>query len=69
MVKNDYSERIKKQQEIIEKSKTIISKEQEKIKKANEEIKKLQELEIKGLINEVNIPYSELKELLKKYKK
>ena len=69
MNKLDFTNRIEKQEEIIQKSKVIIEKEQEKIKKAKEEIKKMQDLEIKGIINEINIPYSELKKLLKSYKK
>lgn len=63
------SEKIKKLEEQIEKSKLLIKKEQDKIKKTEQEIKVLQDLEIKGIINELNIPYSELKEFLKSYKK
>lgn len=69
MNKKDNADKIKKLEESIEKSKQIIEKEQEKIKKANAEIKTIQDLEIKGIINEMNIPFGELKEFLKSYNK
>jgi len=64
----DYTEKIKKIEENILKSEGIIAKEQTKIRNWKNEIKNYQDLEIKGLINEINIPYSELKDLLKNYK-
>ena len=64
----DYTEKIKKIEENILKSEGIIAKEQTKIRNWKNEIKNYQDLEIKGLINEINIPYSELKDLLKGYK-
>lgn len=69
MNKKDNADKIKKLEESIEKSKQIIEKEQEKIKKMQKEIKTLQDLEIHGIINELNIPYDELKAYLKEYKK
>ena len=68
MRKKDNSEKIKQLEETIGKSKQIIVKEQEKIKKAESDIKSLRELEIIGIINELNIPYDKLKEFLKSYK-
>lgn len=69
MNKKDNADKIKRLEESIEKSKQIIEKEQEKIKKNQKEIKTLQDLEIQGIINELNIPYNELKTYLKEYKK
>ena len=68
MRRKDNSEKIKQLEETIEKSKLLIVKEQEKIKKAESDIKSLRELEIIGIINELNIPYDKLKEFLKSYK-
>lgn len=64
----DYSEKIKKLNENINKSQEVINKEQTKIKNWKNEIKTCEDLEIKGIINDLNIPYSELKEVLKKLK-
>jgi len=69
MNKKDNADKIKKLEESIEKSKQTIEKEQEKIKKMQKEIKTLQDLEIQGIINELNIPYNELKKYLKEYRK
>lgn len=63
------SDKIKRLEENISKSQEIILKEQEKIKKWKQEIKTCQDLEIKGLLNELNLPYDELKAFLKSYKK
>lgn len=65
----DYSDKIKKIEENILKSQEIINKEQNKIKKWKSEIETCKNLEIQGLINELNIPYNELKDFLKSYKK
>lgn len=65
----DYKEKIKKLEENISKSQEIINKEQSKIKKWKAEIESCKSLDIQGLINELNIPYDELKEYLKGYKK
>ena len=65
----DYSEKIKKIEENISKSQDIISKEQNKIKKWKSEIETCHNLEIQGLINDLNIPYDELKTYLKGLKK
>ena len=65
----DYSDKIKKIEENISKSQEIINKEQNKIKKWKSEIETCKNLEIQGLINELNIPYNELKSFLKSYKK
>ena len=63
------SDKIKKLEENINKSQEIILKEQEKIKKWKQEIKTCQDLEIKGLLNEMNLSHEELKNFLKSYKK
>lgn len=65
----DYTEKIKKIEDNISKSQEIINKEQTKIKKWKSEIESCKNLEIQGLINELNIPYDELKKYLKGYKK
>ena len=65
----DYSEKIKKIEDNILKSQEIINKEQGKIKKWKTEIESCKNLEIQGLINELNIPYDELKNYLKGLKK
>lgn len=61
-------ERIKAKKKMIEKCKERIAREQEKIKKLTEEIEEIESLEIKGLIKELDIPLSELKEFIKKIK-
>ena len=65
----DYTEKIKKIEENIFKSQELINKEQMKIKKWKAEIETCRNLEIQGLINELNIPYDELKTYLKGLKK
>ena len=45
-----------------------IKKEEEGIKKLEKEIENLKTLEIKGLINEVDIPYEELVKMIKELK-
>ena len=65
----NYSEKIKKIEENISKSQEIINREQTKIKKWKSEIESCKNLEIQGLINELNIPYDELKNYLKGLKK
>lgn len=65
----DYAEKIKKIEENISKSQDIINKEQNKIRKWKAEIESCKKLEIQGLINELNIPFDELKSYLKGYKK
>ena len=65
----DYSEKIKKIEEKIVKSQEIINKEQNKIKKWKTEIESCKNLEIQGIINELNIPHDQLKDFLKGLKK
>lgn len=65
----DYSEKIKKIEDNIVKSQEIIKKEQNKIKKWNAEIESCKNLEIQGIINELNIPHDQLKDFLKGLKK
>ena len=65
----DYSEKIKKIEENIVKSQEIINKEQNKIKKWKTEIESCNNLEIQGIINELNIPHDQLKDFLKGLKK
>ena len=65
----DYSEKIKRIEDNISKSQEIINKEQGKIKKWKSEIESCKNLEIQGIINELNIPYDELKTYLKGLKK
>lgn len=65
----DYSDKIKKYEENISKSQEIINKEQDNIKKYKKEIEKCKNLEIQGLINDLNIPHDELKAFLKGFKK
>lgn len=65
----DYSDKIKKYEENISKSQEIINKEKDNIKKYEKEIEKYKNLEIQGLINELNIPHNELKDFLKGLKK
>lgn len=65
----DYSEKIKRIEDNISKSQEIINKEQGKIKKWKTEIESCKNLEIQGIINELNIPYDELKTYLKGLKK
>ena len=55
-------------QEKIKAKEEQILKKREKIKKEEEGIKKLETLEIKGLINEVDIPYEELVKMIKELK-
>lgn len=65
----DYSDKIKKYEENISKSQEIINKEQDNIKKYKKEIEKCKNLEIQGLINELNLSHDELKSFLKGIKK
>ena len=55
-------------QEKIKAKEEQILKKREKIKKEEEEIENLKTLEIKGLINEVDIPYEELVKMIKELK-
>ena len=55
-------------QEKIKAKEEQILKKREKIKKEEEGIKKLKTLEIKRLINEVEIPYEELVKMIKELK-
>ena len=57
-------EKIKAKEEQILKKREKIKKEEEGIKK----LEKLKTLEIKGLINEVDIPYEELVKMIKELK-
>lgn len=63
-----YEEKIKLKEAQISKRKERIKKEEEAIKKLEKEIEDLKTLEIKGLINEVNIPYEELVKFIKDLK-
>lgn len=63
-----YEEKIKLKEAQISKRKERIKKEEEAIKKLEKEIEELKTLEIKGLINEVNIPYEELVKFIKDLK-
>ena len=55
-------------QEKIKAKEEQILKKREKIKKLEKEIENLKTLEIKGLINEVDIPYEELVKMIKELK-
>ena len=63
-----YEEKIKLKEAQILKRKERIKKEEEAIKKLEKEIEDLKTLEIKGLINEVNMPYEELVKFIKDLK-
>lgn len=63
-----YEEKIKLKEAQISKRKERIKKEEEAIKKLEKEIEDLKTLEIKGLINEVNMPYEELVKFIKDLK-
>lgn len=65
----DYSDKIKKYEENISKSQEIINREQNNIKKWKKEIESCKNLEIQGIINELNIPHDKLKDFLKGLKK
>ena len=66
--KNSIQEKIKAKEEQILKKREKIKKEEEGIKKLEKEIENLKTLEIKGLINEVDIPYEELVKMIKELK-
>ena len=55
-------------QEKIKAKEEQILKEEEGIQKLEKEIENLKTLEIKGLINEVDIPYEELVKMIKELK-
>ena len=59
------SEKIKDKQDKIQKCKEKIATEQEKIKKFTKEIEELENLEVRGLLKEYNMPLSDLKLLIK----
>ena len=61
-------EKIKAKEEQILKKREKIKKEEEGIKKLEKEIENLKTPEIKGLINEVDIPYEELVKMIKELK-
>ena len=61
-------EKIKAKEEQILKKREKIKKEEEGIKKLEKEIENLKTLEIKGFINEVDIPYEELVKMIKELK-
>lgn len=63
-----YEEKIKLKESQILKRKERIKKEEEAIKKLEKEIEDLKTLEVKGLINEINIPYEDLVKLIKDLK-
>lgn len=62
------SEKILKLQEQIEKSKEKIAAEQSKIDIYNKKIKMEKELDIKNLVETIDLPYNELKIALEKIK-
>jgi membrane protein insertase Oxa1/YidC/SpoIIIJ len=62
-------EKIQDKQGKIEKLKNRIKEDQKKIGQLENEIGELESLEIKGLIQELNIPFTDLKKLLKELKK
>lgn len=61
-------EKIKVKEEQILKKKEKIKKEEESIKNLEKEIEKLKTLEIKGLINEIDIPYEDLIKMIRELK-
>lgn len=64
----EIQEKIKIKEEQIFKKREKIKKEEIAIKKIEKEIEELKTLEIKGLMNEVNIPYEELVKMIKELK-
>lgn len=63
-----YEEKIKLKEAQILKRKERIKKEEEAIKKLEKEIEDLKTLEIKGLMNEIDIPYEDLVKFIKDLK-
>ena len=61
-------EKIKVKEEQILKKRAKIRREEEVIKKLEKEIENLKTLEIKGLINEVDIPYEDLLKMIRELK-
>lgn len=61
-------EKIKVREEQILKKRAKIRREEEVIKKLEKEIENLKTLEIKGLINEVDIPYEDLVKMIRELK-
>ncbi|MDY4252880.1 MULTISPECIES: hypothetical protein [Bacteria] len=61
-------EKIKVKEEQILKKRAKIRREEEVIKKLEKEIENLKTLEIKGLINEVDIPYEDLVKMIRELK-
>lgn len=59
------SEKIASKQEQVKKSEERITAEQAKIEKLKQEIETLQSLEIKGLLKEIDLPFEEVKKMLK----
>ena len=60
--------KIKVKEEQILKKRAKIRREEEVIKKLEKEIENLKTLEIKGLINEVDIPYEDLVKMIRELK-
>lgn len=61
-------EKIKLKEEHIIKKKEKIKKTEEEIKKLEKEIENLKTVEIKGLINEIDMPYEDLIKFIKDLK-
>ena len=61
-------EKIAKKKEEIKKLEARILKDKEKIKKLEDEIEEIKVLEIKGVIKEIDMPLSEVLNLLKEMK-
>lgn len=61
-------EKIKLKEEQIIKKKEKIKKTEEEIKKLEKEIENLKTVEIKGLINEIDMPYEDLIKFIKDLK-
>ncbi|CAM2078040.1 MAG: hypothetical protein NSGCLCUN01_02228 [uncultured Clostridium sp.] len=61
-------EKIKLKEEQIIKKKEKIKKTEEEIKKLEKEIENLKTVEIKGLINEIDMPYEDLVKFIKDLK-
>lgn len=59
------AEKIQQRKEKIQKSKEKIVAEQAKIIKLNKEIEELESLEVKGLLKELNLPLSDIRDFIK----
>jgi len=62
--KND-EEKILEREEKIEQAKEKIKEEQAKINKLSKEIEEIKSLEIQGLLKQIDLPFSEIKDLIK----